>query len=186
MEKCPIEICHQIFRAACVDGGKTGIALSLVSRYVNQMSREVKYHSVTVIGLDQIMTFAKVLKDLPPRYRVVRHLFLSSMPQKTDPNDDITPTLNQEIGQVGAEKHYVSFFGEDYTHLSFFADYHIIILRRVSATLSVSSWNCQRPLFCHFTWYLVFPEPSTCSQFLCPCWWSSLSMVHFLQCQKPS
>lgn len=110
MEKCPIEICHQIFRAACVDGGKTGIALSLVSRYVNQMSREVKYHSVTVIGLDQIMTFAKVLKDLPPRYRVVRHLFLSSMPQKTDPNDDITPTLNQEIGQVGAEKHYVSFF----------------------------------------------------------------------------
>ncbi|EDR14075.1 uncharacterized protein LACBIDRAFT_305493 [Laccaria bicolor S238N-H82] len=106
MEKCPIEICHQIFRAACVDGGKTGIALSQVSRYVNQMSREVKYHSVTVIGLDQIMMFAKVLKDLPPKYRVVRHLFLSSMPQKTSPDDDITPTLNQEIGQVGAEKHY--------------------------------------------------------------------------------
>lgn len=121
MEKCPIEICHQIFRAACVDGGKTGIALSLVSRYVNQMSREVKYHSVTVIGLDQIMTFAKVLKDLPPRYRVVRHLFLSSMPQKTDPNDDITPTLNQEIGQVGAEKHYVSFFfGGRTTHAFLF------------------------------------------------------------------
>lgn len=110
MENCPTEICHQIFRAACVDGGKTGMALSLVSRYINLVSREIKYHSVTVIGLDQIMMFAKVLKDLPPKFRGVRHLFLSSIPQNENSHDDVTPSLYQEVGQVGSEKHYVSFF----------------------------------------------------------------------------
>ncbi|KDQ62126.1 hypothetical protein JAAARDRAFT_449886 [Jaapia argillacea MUCL 33604] len=77
MERCPPEICHKIFSFACKDDGHTGRSLSLVSRYIHEASKLSRYHSVVLEGVDHIQTFANVLKDTPPQFRRVQHLFIS-------------------------------------------------------------------------------------------------------------
>ncbi|KXN91545.1 hypothetical protein AN958_00531 [Leucoagaricus sp. SymC.cos] len=75
--QCPPEICKKIFTYACNDGGFTGRSLSLVSRYIHNVSEDVKYHSLAICGMQQILKCNDVLENKPPHLRRIRHLFIS-------------------------------------------------------------------------------------------------------------
>ncbi|KAF9462895.1 hypothetical protein BDZ94DRAFT_1260113 [Collybia nuda] len=78
MYKFPIEIWLQIFQLACTDGGSTGRAISRVSRFFHEVSKEVRLQSITVVGVPQIVACALMLERTPPNFRRVRHLFVSN------------------------------------------------------------------------------------------------------------
>ncbi|KDQ62120.1 hypothetical protein JAAARDRAFT_449788 [Jaapia argillacea MUCL 33604] len=80
LETCPPEICQQIFQLACLDGGFTGRSLSLVSRYIHSSAASVRYQSISVEGLDQILALTSILKVKEIQHRRVHHLFLSHCP----------------------------------------------------------------------------------------------------------
>ena len=48
MENLPLETLQDIFKLACTDGGATGCALSLTSRYVHAASRTSRFHSISL------------------------------------------------------------------------------------------------------------------------------------------
>ncbi|EKM78532.1 hypothetical protein AGABI1DRAFT_13385, partial [Agaricus bisporus var. burnettii JB137-S8] len=81
LEECPPEICKKIFTHACDDGGYTGRSLSLVSRYVRDVSEDIKFRSVAVWGRRQILGFYEVLLSTPPHLRRILHLFISAHEQ---------------------------------------------------------------------------------------------------------
>lgn len=63
----PLELCHKIFAEACIDGGRTGRALSAVSRGVALASRRYKYYSLVVRGVYEAEGLAESLE------RIVSH-----------------------------------------------------------------------------------------------------------------
>ena len=75
----PVEIWLKICRLACVDDGKTGRALSAVSRYVRAATREYHYRTVAIHGLRQANRFLGALKAVPhPTVPIqVRHLYIA-------------------------------------------------------------------------------------------------------------
>ncbi|KAI0657885.1 hypothetical protein C8Q70DRAFT_246810 [Cubamyces menziesii] len=50
LESLPYELLEQIFRNACTDGGRTGCALSLVSKRIRALSRSSRFHSVSLLS----------------------------------------------------------------------------------------------------------------------------------------
>jgi len=78
MENCPAEIWTKIFSFACTDDGSTGRALSLVSKYIRNTSKLVKFQSISVVGYDQICAFTTFIKRNREIIPQIRHLFLSS------------------------------------------------------------------------------------------------------------
>lgn len=93
LEECPPEICKKIFTHACDDGGYTGRSLSLVSRYVRDVSEDIKFRSVAVWGRRQILGFYQVLLSTPPHLRRILHLFISA-------HEQVRP------GEVGPAENY--------------------------------------------------------------------------------
>ncbi|KIK01367.1 hypothetical protein K443DRAFT_573251 [Laccaria amethystina LaAM-08-1] len=83
MDRCPAEICSEIYAYACVDNGRTGRSLSLVSTYIRDTSRPFKLQSVSVVGFQQLMSFAALLEDTPLHLRQVRCIFISAHAQST-------------------------------------------------------------------------------------------------------
>lgn len=79
MEKCPSEIWTHIFLLACVDGGLTGCALSLVSHYFREVVLPVQLHSVALKGAGKMSVFSDLLARRAPEHRRVRHLFLTGL-----------------------------------------------------------------------------------------------------------
>jgi hypothetical protein len=77
MDKIPLEICTEICAYACLDSGRTGRTLSLVSKYVHGASQPVKLQSISLHGKRQIAKFASLLRRTPSHLRRVRYLFLS-------------------------------------------------------------------------------------------------------------
>ncbi|KAJ3476882.1 hypothetical protein NLI96_g10853 [Meripilus lineatus] len=82
----PTEIWAMIFEQACTDDGTTGRSLSLVSRYVSQVSRPMKYNSIVLQGHKKIKRFLKHLlahsnDDVPK----VRHLLINQRKVKPRP-----------------------------------------------------------------------------------------------------
>src|ERR1700727_2878605 len=87
MDKCPPEICLIICTLATfADDGSTGCSLSLVSRYIHNVSKPVKLQSVSIRHLDNLRAFAKVLETSPPKLRRVRHLLFSTHDQSAGPD----------------------------------------------------------------------------------------------------
>jgi hypothetical protein len=87
MDKCPPEICLIICTLATfADDGSTGCSLSLVSRYIHNVSKPVRLQSVSIRHLDNLLAFAKVLETSPPKLRRVRHLFFSTHDQSAGPD----------------------------------------------------------------------------------------------------
>ncbi|KAJ3473608.1 hypothetical protein NLI96_g12915 [Meripilus lineatus] len=87
----PDEIWAMIFKQACTDDGTTGRSLSLVSRYVSQVSRPMKYNSIALQGHKQIKRFLKHLlahsnDDVPK----VRHLLINQRKVKPRPPSTFT------------------------------------------------------------------------------------------------
>lgn len=82
LDRCPAEILLNIFRFACSDDGTTGRALSLVSRRVSIISREVKLRALAIVGPKQIISSAKMLAETPLKHRRIIHLFIATIPQR--------------------------------------------------------------------------------------------------------
>ena len=112
MDRLPIELLQQIFVHACTDGGKTGAALSRVSKFIHAASRPTRFHSVALVPaapqrVAQLLTVLRLdcggAEPVPP----IRHLCLSvvgdfgfgfsSSPfsQPTSPPSDLTTTADE-------------------------------------------------------------------------------------------
>jgi hypothetical protein len=62
MNRLPEETLRSIFKSACIDGGETGCALSMVSRYVRDVSAPMRYNSISLCGARQIRGFLELLR----------------------------------------------------------------------------------------------------------------------------
>jgi hypothetical protein len=80
----PVEIWQKIFRPACVDGGRTGRALSLLSRRIHDISADIRLQSVFVVGLERLQRLKYALGQLPEERRAVQALFISTRPDDAD------------------------------------------------------------------------------------------------------
>lgn len=79
MDRCPPEICSQIFTLACTDGGYTGRSLSAVSKYIHETSKPHKYKSIALHGVYSAEVFASFLEARSSEVnRGVMHLFVSN------------------------------------------------------------------------------------------------------------
>jgi len=83
MDRCPAEICSEIYAFACVDDGRTGRALSLVSKYTRETSKPYKLQSISVIGYNQLLAFADLVENTPLHLRQVKCIFISAHPRST-------------------------------------------------------------------------------------------------------
>ncbi|KAJ7477210.1 hypothetical protein B0H11DRAFT_1295737 [Mycena galericulata] len=79
MNTIPPEMWAEVFAFACTDDGHTGRALSMVSRAVQVISKPLKYQSIGVVGLHQLLKLVKMLTDLTPGGRKVKYLFVAGM-----------------------------------------------------------------------------------------------------------
>jgi hypothetical protein len=75
--RLPVELWRNVFKHACVDGGQTGCALSLVSRRIRKLSAGIRLQSVCVIDLDRLRSLLHILERLPEDERHVRFLFIA-------------------------------------------------------------------------------------------------------------
>ncbi|KAF8959739.1 hypothetical protein BDZ97DRAFT_1380316 [Flammula alnicola] len=83
MDRCPPEICSEIYAFACVDGGRTGRSLSLVSKFMHETSKPYKLQSISVIGHTQIYAFADLVERTPEHLRRVKSFFISAHSRNT-------------------------------------------------------------------------------------------------------
>ena len=83
MDRCPPEVCAQIYAFACCDDGRTGRALSLVSKLTNEISRPYKLQSISVIGHNQLYAFADLVERTPHHLRRIRCIFVSAHSRET-------------------------------------------------------------------------------------------------------
>ena len=78
MNFVPPEIWQKIFSDACLDSGFTGRSLSLVSKYIYEMSKPTRFQSLAIRNYEQVMAFADILERTPSHLRRVIHLFIST------------------------------------------------------------------------------------------------------------
>jgi hypothetical protein len=74
----PPEIWDKIVKCACMDGGSTGCALSLVSRYIRDVSHSSRLQSIALDGVRALQSAALELDRRAPKARAVRFLYLSN------------------------------------------------------------------------------------------------------------
>ncbi|KAJ7982924.1 hypothetical protein DFH06DRAFT_1171936 [Mycena polygramma] len=79
MDSIPSELWTDVFAFACTDDGYTGRALSRVSRAVHVTSKPLKYQSLCVVGLDQLLKLLAVLSELSPGERKTKYLFVAGL-----------------------------------------------------------------------------------------------------------
>lgn len=76
MDYFPPEIWEQIFIVACTDSGRTGLSLSLVSRYFRNVSRSCQYQSVSLTRSKHIPLFRRTLSHAPLEARRIKYLYV--------------------------------------------------------------------------------------------------------------
>ncbi|KAF7363634.1 hypothetical protein MSAN_01020600 [Mycena sanguinolenta] len=75
LDRLPPEICAIIFDFACRDG-RTGLALSHVSRYIRNTSELARYTSIALVGRAQIIAFAQFVEHIHLKLET-RYLFIN-------------------------------------------------------------------------------------------------------------
>ncbi|PIL36238.1 hypothetical protein GSI_01900 [Ganoderma sinense ZZ0214-1] len=78
--RLPLEIWQHIFLLACTDGGCTGYALTLVSKFFHDASQLIRFHSLAFSSLRQIegfLAFAERATTAQAKKPKVHHLLLS-------------------------------------------------------------------------------------------------------------
>ncbi|TFK69273.1 hypothetical protein BDN72DRAFT_897381 [Pluteus cervinus] len=73
-EPFPPELWNEIFESSCIDGGTTGVSLSLVSKSFNIISAPFKFKSVSLRSVKSVSLFLDNLENTPPRFRYVQYL----------------------------------------------------------------------------------------------------------------
>ncbi|KAJ7629995.1 hypothetical protein DFH06DRAFT_1224558 [Mycena polygramma] len=79
MNTIPLELWTEVFAFSCTDDGSTGRALSTVSRAVHLTSKPVKYQSLCVVGLPQLLQLLAILSNLSPGERKIKYLFIACL-----------------------------------------------------------------------------------------------------------
>jgi len=77
MDRCPVEIIHEICSLACAGDGSAGRVLSLVSKPIRDIAEPVRLRSVVLHSVRQIILFSSFLESRPGHLRRVHNLFLS-------------------------------------------------------------------------------------------------------------
>ncbi|KAF8892318.1 hypothetical protein CPB84DRAFT_1783676 [Gymnopilus junonius] len=80
MDTLPPELHAYICQAVCIDEGDTIRAVNQVSKYFHDVARPYLYHTVSAVGLRQIIALLDRLGHTPSHLRQVHHLFLSDLP----------------------------------------------------------------------------------------------------------
>ena len=100
MKLLPLEILQRIFALACTDGGRTGTALALVSRFFHAASHPIRFLSLSLYSLRHIEQFLSYLRKhstsrchLTPK---VKHLLLAFRSSPHSPCQDSSPELSSD------------------------------------------------------------------------------------------
>jgi hypothetical protein len=156
------EIWDKIVKHACVDGGHTGCALSLVSRYIRAVSHLSHLQSISLNGQVAMRDFLRELKRRPSAERLVRFVYIkgtieifSSSKQRFDDygtswpdiyNDFfkmISPTV--EMITVDAEPHWRDRMYDMIPHFGDLRFPRLTALTASNTVLQFLMWN-GRPL----------------------------------------
>lgn len=84
MDRLPLEMWTAICSHACTDGGSTGCALAVTSRYLRSAVLPVQLQSVAINDVKHAARFLKAFKARHPRHRRVLYLFLSNVSKSAD------------------------------------------------------------------------------------------------------
>lgn len=106
MNRCPPEICLEIFAFACTDDGYTGRSLSLVSTFFHDISQPVQLQSVAVYGANQMHAFACFLQDRPPHLRKVHHLFVTDRERVEHPHQPHDTLEDEDADEFFDNMHF--------------------------------------------------------------------------------
>jgi hypothetical protein len=82
----PTDLWEKIFSFACLDDGSTGRSLSLVSRYVCEISKPFKFRSLAIRNLRQAEALPFALTHRDPIRQPVHHLFVLCDPEQMYPS----------------------------------------------------------------------------------------------------
>ncbi|KZP05387.1 hypothetical protein FIBSPDRAFT_877597 [Athelia psychrophila] len=98
MHHIPLELWGKIFENACVDGGRTGASLALVSRGVHDASQHCRYYSVALRGLPSALKFAQLLGKHRIHEIQVYHLYVTYTYPYAYLDDSRSPIANKTHG----------------------------------------------------------------------------------------
>jgi hypothetical protein len=93
IEQVPNEIWDVIVQAACIDGGNTGCALSLVSKHIRAISHLSRLQSAALDGVKDMRSFVRELQRRQVEENAVRFLYLT----------DTTPLGTGDVDYIGED-----------------------------------------------------------------------------------
>jgi hypothetical protein len=96
IDRCPREIWDAILTLACTDGGKTGCALSQVSKHIREISHCIRIQSACLESLRQVDSFQRELERRKPSERRVRFLYLSDFSLNSRASSESVPASPTE------------------------------------------------------------------------------------------
>ncbi|KIP05297.1 hypothetical protein PHLGIDRAFT_490904 [Phlebiopsis gigantea 11061_1 CR5-6] len=129
MDRFPLELLQMIAVEACVDGGPTGCALSIVSRHVRNATAPARYRTVALVGQASIASFAQLIEKRAALIQV-HHLLVTveSLPDN-DANSKDSKADDQDSAD-GADDGPVDELDEDIIEASV-----MTILRAAASSL---------------------------------------------------
>lgn len=122
MDRCPPEIHARIFQYACTEDGTTGCSLSLVSRYIRQVSYPYQWQSISLAGFKRVVQLANEMQQNAHK-RPVYNLFLCdrySPPPNCFPHPDDQTAYDLEL--LPALSTILEYASKTLETLSFFSD----------------------------------------------------------------
>jgi hypothetical protein len=122
MDKCPPEIHERIIAYACTDDGTTGCALSLVSKYIYEVSSPYRWQCIALPGYECILRFADLICNAKPR-RPIYHLFLSDRRSQASA---VQQYMEFERKFLPAFELVLAYAGSTLRTLSFFSDANLV------------------------------------------------------------
>ena len=99
MDRIPLETLHQIFELACTDGGSTGCALALTSKFIREAAQSTRFYSIVLEAETKRLDALIALYQKCPNAEGVRprtvHLRLS-LPPRVNTRISSEPTEEDE------------------------------------------------------------------------------------------
>jgi uncharacterized membrane protein len=125
---------------ACTDTGFTGRSISLTSRSFHDLSKHIKFRSVALLGVVQIIDFLNVIERIP--YPQVENLFISTYNGSGFPEGVVPGTVESLINLYKPGFDIRLLFPSSVVRPSAFLlysnDISSLILRKKSATTTES------------------------------------------------
>jgi hypothetical protein len=122
MDRCPPEIHVRIFSYACTNDGTTGCALSLVSRYIREVSAPYQWQCIALAGFKRVIQLANEIRRVKGK-KPIYHLFLCdrySPPPNCYPHPDDHTAYETDL--LPALFNILQYACQNLQTLSFFSD----------------------------------------------------------------